>query len=189
MNINKAIRKQNKSYKRFLLFNCFVFLSLPVVLYFSKQITAFYISYLSIIEVLILFAIIVSVNSYNLQFEYDGIKLKIRYGIAGSINILCDKVVFVHVERNDDIIFITTSRFRNERLNEVNLKFLQSHSYVSYYYNRIKTQAPEEDYYYFIIKSGGLFRYSLLDTIYRGCVCAVFSEEAVKKIKRYREQV
>jgi hypothetical protein len=187
MNINKAIRKQNKSYKRFLLFNCFIFLSLPLVLYFSKQITAFYISYLSLIEVLILLAIMVSINTYNLKFQYDGVKLKISYGIAGRINILCDKVVFVHVERNDDIILITTSRVRNEKLNEVSLKFLQSHSYVSYYYNRIKNQAPEEDYYYLIIKSGGLFRYQLLDTIYKSCVYAVFSEEAVKKIKKYRE--
>lgn len=187
MNINKAIRKQKKSYKRFLLFNCFIFLLLPLILYFSKQITIFYISYLGIIEILILLAILVSINNYNLQFKYDGVTLKIRYGIAGKLNIICDKVVFVHVEKNNNIILLTTSNFKNKKLNPVSLKFLQSHSYVSYHYNRIKTQQLEEDYYYLIIKSGGLFRYSLLDTIYKSCVYGLFSDEAVKKIKKYRE--
>lgn len=188
MNINKAIRKQKKSYERFLLSNCFIFLALPSVLYFSRQVTLFYISYLSVIEVLILFAVIISINSLNLQFQYDGIKLKIRYGLSGRVSILCDKVVFVHVERNNDIILLMTSRFRNERIKEISLKFLQNHSYVSYYYNRIKAQEPQEDYYYIKIKRGGLLRYSLLDTIYRSCVYAVFSEEAIEKIKIYRER-
>lgn len=187
MNINKAIRKQKKSYKRFLLFNCFIFLILPLVLYYSKQITIFYISYLSIIEALILLAIIISIGTNNLQYEYDGIKLKIKYGLGGKVNIICDKVVFVHVDKNDNIIIITASKSKSKKLNEVSLKFLKNHPYVSYYYNRIKTQDPEKNYYYIVIKMGGLLRLPLLDTIYKSCVYATYSDDAVKKIKKYRE--
>lgn len=188
MDINKAIRKQSKSYKRFLLFNCFIFLLLPLILYFTKQFNIFLISYLTLIELLVLAAVTISISSNNLKFHYDGIKLRIRYGLRGKIIILCEKVVLVHIEKNEDIILLTKSKFRNDRMKEVSLKFLQSHPYVSYHYNRIKSKDPEELFYYIIIRKGGFLKYSLLDTLYKSCVYAVFTDEALEKIKQYRRK-
>lgn len=188
MNVNKAIKKQNKSYKRFLLFNCFIFLALPLMLYFSRQYNFFYIAYLLIIEVLILFAIIAAVNNNKLSFNYDGLKLKLSWGIWGKKLIInCDKVVFVHSKKNDDIIIISTSRFRSNIMRKIDMKFLKNNPYAAYYYYKIKAQCPEKNYYYVIIKSGGIYRYELLDTLYKSCVYAQYTDDAIDKIKIFRD--
>lgn len=193
MNINKAIRKQKKSYKRFMLSMCFIFLLLPIILFIFKSFKAFYILYLIIIEALILAAIIIRSNNETLKFEYNNYRLKINQGkIRHELNIVCERVVYVHTENIDDgedfnIYLICSSKFRSKRLFSINIDFLTIHPYIAYYYNKIKTQYPEKQYYYAAIKSGGLIKYTLLDIIYKSCVYAEYSEDAIEKIKRYRE--
>ncbi|MDF2884292.1 MAG: hypothetical protein K0R54_4859 [Clostridiaceae bacterium] len=193
MNINKAIRKQKKSYKRFMLSMCFIFLLLPVFLFLFKSFKIFYIVYLIIIETLILTAMLIRSNNETLKFEYNNYRLKINQGrIRQELNIVCEKVVYVHTEKIDNgedfnIYLICSSKFRSKRLFPISLNFLKDHPYISYYYSKIKKQYPEKQYYYTAIKRGGLIKYILLDVIYKSCVYAEYSEDAIEKIKRYRE--
>jgi signal transduction histidine kinase len=190
MDLNKAIRKQKKSYTRFLLSMCFIFLLLPLILFMSKKITIFFLTYLSIIEILIMVAVILRVSYEGLKFHYDEYKLKIKSGFFGEeINIICDKVALVHTEEQLDkleIIIITTSRFRNKKIKAINSEFLRKYPYVTYHYYRIKKQFPESSYYYIIITKGGYHKYELLNKIFVSCVYGFFTEEAIDTIKKYR---
>ncbi|WP_446898294.1 hypothetical protein ACSVC9_15470 [Clostridium sp. LBM24168] len=197
MNIDKAINKQKKSYKRFLLFMSFIFFILPAIFIMSKKFSLFYIIYLLIIEVLVFLAVIIKINNESLKFDCNGYRLKISVGINRSkINMVCDKVMLVHVEKylsknkklNDfKIIVLTTSQFRSGRMLPVNLEFLKRHTYIAFNYNKLKILYPEQKFYYTIIKRAGIKKYPLLDVIYKSCVHAHFTEEAIDEIKYYRE--
>jgi hypothetical protein len=197
MNIDKAIRKQKKSYKRFLLSMCFIFFALPAILILSKKVYIFYIVYLIIIESLILMSIFIRISNESLKFKNDGYRLKISIGINNKkVNIITEKVSLVHVEDilsdkgeviDFKIILIAGSKFRSDRMLPISINFLKKYSYIAYHYNRIKVMQPEDNYYYTIIKRGGLNKYPLLDIIYKTCVYSYFTGEAIEKIKIYRE--
>lgn len=190
MDINKAIRKQEKSNKRFLLFLGFIFLTLPVVLFISNKFSLFFLIYLAVIEVLILSAILISMESNYLKYSCDGYKIKIKVRrFREEFNIVCDKVVFVHTEGSGpqmNIIMLLCSRFRNKKINEVDESFLNKHAYISHYYYKLKKHHLEESYYYISINKGGYHKYKLLDIIYRNCVKAQYTSEAIEIIKQYR---
>lgn len=192
MKIDKAIRKQNKSYKYFLFSMCSIFVLLPTVLFFSMQYTKyFYDGYLAVIEVLIIISIFFVVKNYNLKFDSNGIKLNLQYGIIKKKFIInCDKVVFVHAQKvkndNFNLIILTTSRFRNNNIFPVDKRFLQMYPYVAFHYYNIKKKEPQEDYFYIIIKSGGYNKYELLDIMYKNCMHAFYTEEALNRIIEYR---
>jgi hypothetical protein len=190
MDLNKAIRKQKKSYTRFMLSMCFIFLFLPLILFMSKKITVFFLIYLSVIEILIMVAVIIRASYESLKFNYDEYKLKIKSSLfGGGINIICDKVALVHTEGQLDkieIIIITTSRLRNKKIKSINSDFLEKYPYVTYHYYRIKKQFPENSYYYTIITRGGYHKYQLLNKIFVSCVYGFFTEEAIDTIKKYR---
>jgi hypothetical protein len=170
---------------------------LPIALFLCKTFNVFYITYLIIIELLISLAILIRINKEALKFKYEEFKLKIFLGINKKpIIINCEKIVLVHIEEissKDDnhndfkIILLSTSKFRSERMININLKFLKNHPYAAYQYNRLKILMPEERFYYTIIKRGGLIKYPLLDIIYKICTRAHFTEECIEKIKFYRE--
>lgn len=192
MNISKAIRKQNKSYKHFLLSMCFIFFILPCALYFSGQYrNVFYIIFLSFIEILILLCTVSKIRNCNLKVDCDGIKLKIEYGLRKkSLVITCEKVVFVHTEDlsggDFNIVILTVSKFRNDYIKAIDKKFLEGHPFAAFHYYNIKKMNPEEQYFYIIIKSGGYNKYKLLDTMYKNCVYALYTDEALNKIIEYR---
>ena len=190
MDLNKAIRKQKKSYTRFMLSMCFIFLLLPLILFISKTITVFFLIYLSIIEILILVAVIIRANYEVLKFDYDDYKLKIKSGLFGSqIKIVCDKVALVHTEgqlKETEIIIITTSNFRNKKIKAIDSDFLEKYLFIAYHYYRIKRQFPEKNYYYTIITKGGYHKYELLNKIFVSCVYGFFTDEAIDTIKKYR---
>lgn len=190
MNINKAIRKQNRAYKNFVLTMGFIFLILPFALMLSKKFTWFFIVYLAIIEGLIFIVILANINSEYLKFEYDNYKLKIKAGLLKEeINIICDKVAFIHTEKEGkdlEIIIIASSRFRNKSFKPVDVLFLRKYPYVAHHYYRIKKLHPEDEYFCLKITKGGFMKYKLLDYIYKGCVYAYFTDEAVERIKEYR---
>lgn len=191
MDINKAIKKQEKSNKRFLLFLGFIFFILPVVLFLSKKINIFFFIYLFIIETLILIAMLITLNSYYLKYSCDGYKLKLNFkGFGEGFNIICDKVVLVHTEgtgQQMSIVIVTSSKFRNKKINAVDEIFLRKHAYLSHYYYKIKKLQLEENFFYIIINKGGYHKYRLLDMIYRSCVHGQYTEEAVERIKEYRK--
>lgn len=197
MNIDKAIRKQKKSYKRFLLSMCFIFFALPAVLILSKKFYIFYIVYMIIVEFLILVSVFIRTSNESVKFKNDGYRLRLSLGITNKkLNIITDKVSLVHVEDvlsdkgeviDFKIILITGSKFRSDKMLPVSINFLKKYSYVAYHYNRIKVIQPENNYYYTIIKRGGLNKYPLLDIIYKTCVYSYFTGEAVEKIKFYRK--
>jgi hypothetical protein len=191
MDINKAIRKQEKSNKRFLFFLGFVFFALPLVLILSKRFKVFFLIYLLIIEFLILGAIIASINNNFLRYSVEGYKLKLKFRRFGEeFNIICDKVELVHAEGEGaemSIILLMTSRFRNKRINEVDEMFLRKYAYLSHHYYRIKKINPEINYFYIVVTKGYYHKYRMLDLIYRNCVKAYYTEETVEKIKEYRK--
>lgn len=190
MNINKAIKKQEKAHKRLLLILGFIFLALPIILFASGRLEIFFVLYLVVIETMILMSIIISLNSNYLNYRLENFKLKIRLNKFGeTYNISCDKVLLVHCEKQGvhmEIILITNSRFRNKRIKEVDGFFIKKYSYLSQEYIRMKRLRPEDSYYYFVISKGGYEKYKLLDVLYRNCLVARYTDNAVVRIKEFR---
>ena len=191
MNINKAIRKQKKSYEGFMLSMCFIFVLLPILLIVSKIINVFLVMYLVCNELLIAFVMILRFNEEYIDFKLEGYKISIWCGIAKvKFIIICKKVAFVHTQDHDknlEIIIITKSKFRNKRIRLIDINFLKKYPYVAQRYNKIKVENPEETYFYFVIRNGGFKKYILLDDLYKSCVSAIFSGDAIEKIKDYRD--
>lgn len=189
MNINKAIRKQKKTLKWFMLTMGFIFLMLPLVVYFTKIFSAFFLAYLSIIEILIVFVMIIRADKETLKFEYNN-KLKIQNGIfKDKYIILCDRVMLVHTlnEGKDlEIIMILKSRLRNKKIKQIDSRFLKRYSWFNEYHDNLKRHNNYKECYYIIINRGGYSKYELLDLIYRYSVKAYFTEDAIKRIKEYR---
>ncbi|NLP27790.1 MAG: hypothetical protein GX370_03315 [Clostridia bacterium] len=191
MNIDKAIKKQNSSHKRFVLIMCFIFFMNPLLFVLSGVYNLFLIAYLAIIEVLIIIAILVKKDGKTMSYEYYNGKLKLSQGLLkNKCSIHCSKVVFVHVESKNenkekdlDILMITNSRFRNKKIREVDFYFLKNYPYVKKEYEKLKALNPEEEYYYIIVSKGKLTKYKLLMEIYKRCVNAKFSEAAIDAIK------
>ncbi len=81
MDLNKGLRNQKRSYKRFVVIMSFIFILLPLILYlYNKIYDIFYVSYLIIIEVLIIMAIIIRTDREKLKFEYSNNRLKVVLG-------------------------------------------------------------------------------------------------------------
>lgn len=191
MNINKAIRKQKKTYKRFMLSMCFIFILLPIVLMASNIMNMFFIIYLICIEGMITFVILLRVNEEYIDFKQNGYKIIIWCGIAKvKFIIICKKVDLVHTEgkgRNLKIIIITKSGFRNKRIQPIDISFFMKYPYVAKMYTEIKLQNPEKTYFYLVINNGGVRKYSLLNELYKICDRAIFSDDAIENIKEYRD--
>lgn len=191
MNINKAIRKQHKSYIRFMLSMCFIFIALPYILYISgKYMKPFFIIYLFLIECLVLTGIILKSDANILTFQDHKYKIKVAYGVLRKkIVIFCDKIVFVHAEgKNDniDIVIVSDFKFRNQNLHNMDNSFFRKYPEVSNYWERIRKSHPDKKFYYITIKNGGYYKYIFLDTLYRTCVHAFFSDSSIDRIKEYR---
>lgn len=199
MDVNKAMKKQSKSYKRFLLFMCFVFFAVQFLFFFSKKYYIFYYVYLVLIDLLILASIVIRINKEKIEFKYDNDYIYIKWGfISKKIRITSSKIALVHVEKIDDsqdstidfnIVLISSSKFKNGKMIPINMNFLKKHAYISYHYNKIKLQNPNIIYFYIIINGGKVKKYKLLDIIYRTCVYAFFTDETVEKIKLYRDGI
>lgn len=200
MNINKAIRKQQKSYKRFMLIMCFIFFIIPAILIYTKKLSLFYIAYASIIQFLIIISMLVKKHNEHIKFKIvENYRLYIELGLfKKKVNILCDKIEIVHAEsfkRKSDgkedfqIIIITSSKFKSEYIVPVNSKLFKLHPFIAHRYKKRKMLCPEKSYFFTVIKKGKLYKYVLLDMIYRRCVNAEFTYEAIDRIKEYRESL
>lgn len=194
MDINKAIRKQKKSYKRFMLTMSFIFLLLPTILLIcNKMDNVVYDIFLTIIEILIFITVIISSDMEVLTYETDDAKIKLKTGVLlKKINIPYSKVAAVHtILKGADmqIIIISNGRLRNNTIKKVGDSFIRSYPELSFIYVRLKKINPDTEYYYLVISRGGYFKYKLLDHIYKSCVHAVFSEQAIEIVREYRNQI
>lgn len=190
MNINKAVKKQRASYKRSMIVMMFILVLLPTVWYLSQQINIFFFIYLFIIEVFILSAMMYKTRIEVLYYNVDKYRIKLTVGFPKKdINLLCKKVDIIHAEGSEKdmkIIILTKSAIRSRYIKKIDIDFLRRYPYAGYHYGRFKKNNPENEYFYTVVSTGGYKKYKLLDELYKSCTAAFFTEEAIVKIKEYR---
>lgn len=187
MNINKAIKKEKKRKRNFLIVMITLFIILPIVIYATGQTKFQFMIGLIILEFLIILAVIAELNMYSLKFICHNNRLKIQQGLMTDSNlILCDTVRIVHTEKKQgdiNIIIITNRKVRNKYMKVVGDKFLKRHEEVYNEYRKMKRINPDTLYYRTIIRAGGVKKYLLLKEIYSNCVKAVYTASAIESIK------
>ena len=193
MDIYKAIKMEKKSLKRFYRLMIILFIGLPLSVYLTGIKSIFYLVYLLIIELLIIAAVINKLNYYSLKYNYNANKLNITNGLfANNSLILCDKVVLVHTEKMEsdmEIIIISTMSFRNKSLRPIVKGFLKKYPKIEEELKKVSNYNNQQKYYFQIIRKGGLSKYLLLDTIYRNCVKAIYTNDCIENIKIARGQI
>lgn len=193
MDIYKAIKMEKKSLKRFYRLMIVLFIGLPLSVYLTGVKSIFYLVYLLIIELLIIAAVINKLNYYSLKYNYNANKLNITNGLfANNSLILCDKVVLVHTEKMEsdmEIIIISTMSFRNKSLRPIVKGFLKKYPKVQEELKKVSNYDNQKKYYFQIIRKGGLSKYLLLDTIYKNCVKAIYTNDCIENIKIARGQI
>ena len=193
MDIYKAIKKEKSHLKLFLIIMAIILISLPIILILTGLTTIFYISYIVFVDLLIVTAIIIKMNSYRVEYRCLNNRLMFKVGIFATEHlIICDKIVLVHTNKSDydlEIVFITSVIFKNKGLRPINNIFLKRYPQIAREYSDIKQQNPKTDYYFQVIKRGGLKKYLLLDLIYKNCVKAIYTDESIQNIKIARGQL
>lgn len=193
MNIYKAIKKEKTNLKIFLGTMIFILITLPFVLMVTRLTTVFYISYMLFIDLLIIASIIIKMNAYKIQYRCSNNRLMFKAGIfAKEYLIICDKVAIVHTNKSDydlEIVIITSINFKNKGLRPIDKNFFKKYPQVINDYEDIKQQNPNREYYFQIVKKGGLKKYLLLDSIYKNCVKAIYTDDSIQNIKIARGQI
>lgn len=189
MDINKALKKQRKSYKRFLHFMGFIFLLLPSAMLISHKENLFFLLFLLFIEFLIFIAVVRRTNIEKLEYKIVRYKICIVWGFFWrNVVIPFDKVVYVHtVNVQDDfhIVLMTNSKLRSKEIKPIGKTFMTRYPYLQMVYLKLKRKNPEEKFYYIVIKAGGFYKYQLLNEIYKTCVLAKYSDDAIAKIGEF----
>jgi hypothetical protein len=129
-------------------------------------------------------------NSQVLSYNVDIYTINIKIGFPKRIiRLASGKVQLVHAEgsgKNLKIVLIGKCKLRNKNVRPIDINFLKENPYAGYYYGKLKRNNPEIEYFYTIITTGGYKKYQLLNDIYKGCTGLTFTEEAIAKIKEYR---
>ncbi|AGX41525.1 hypothetical protein [Clostridium saccharobutylicum] len=192
MDIYTAVKKEKKHFKTFLVTMFIISIILPVALILTGLTNAFYIGYLIFVEFLIVIAVIIRFNSYSVEYRCMNNKLIFKTGIfTREYLIICDRVVLVHTNKSDydlEIVIITNVAFKNKALRKVESDFLKRYPQVNKEFKRIKQLNPEKNYYFQLIRIGGLKKYLLLDCIYKNCVKAIYTDDSIQNIKIARGQ-
>lgn len=193
MDIYMAIKKEKSHFKIFLITMGVILIILPIVLITTGLTTIFYISYMIFIDFLIVIAIITKMNSYRVEYRCSNNRLMFKAGIFVKEHlIICDKVALVHTNKSEydlEIVLITSIIFKNKGLRPIDKNFLKRYPQIIEKYNDIKQQNPKRDYYFQIVKRGGLKKYLLLDSIYKNCVKSIYTDESIQNIKISRGQL
>lgn len=193
MKIKKALKKEKRNNMLFFTLMLAIFTTLPLISFLFQIENIFLWIYLFIIEFLIIISFIAKLNYQSLKFNCRNNTLKFKSGLfVKECTILCDKIVTVHTCKSGDemeIILITTSRFRNKYSKPITKMFIKKFPEASEIYLKIKKINPEDNYYFQIIKRGGLKKYLLLDEIFKNCVKAIYTSSAIENIKISREQI
>lgn len=192
MDIYTAIKKERVQLKIFFITMLLISIILPIAVVVTDLTRLFYLCYLGVIEFLILASIIIRLNYYKVAYRCSNNKLTFKTGIWTKESlIICDKVALVHTNKSDydlEIVIITSVKFKNKLLRKVEKNFFKRYPQVESEYNYIKKLNPDKEYYFQIIRRGGLRKYLLLDIIYKNCVKAIYTEESIQNIKIARGQ-
>lgn len=193
MDIYKAIKKERSHLKIFLIAMAVIAFILPVTVELTGLTTIFYIIYVGFIEFLIIIAIIIKLNGYKVEYRCSNNRLMFKTGISSKeYLIICDKVALVHTNKSDydlEIVIVTSIVFKNRALRPVDQNFLKRYPQIAEQYESIKQQNSKKDYYFQVVKRGGLKKYLLLDSIYKNCVKAIYTDESIQNIKIARGQL
>lgn len=192
MNIQKLIKKDKKNHNQFIFVMVLIALICPITLALTGIQNIFFIIYLFLIEFLVFFAMLYNLNNYKLEYEINNNKLKLKTGILSKVNvILCDKVVLVHTQgkiENIEIILICSMSLKSTYLKPVTRTFFKKYCGMYLKLEEIKKNNQDMILYYISIKGGSLRKYELLDSIYKNCVKAKYTDEAIESIKIARGQ-
>jgi len=193
MNINKALKKERRSKKRLFIVMILLFIILPLITYLEGLRSLFILSYLGIIEILIVLVLLIKGNYYSLKFVCNNNRLRIKSGLFIKESwILCDKVSIVHTNKEKDeleIIIVTSVNFKNKGLKPITQGFIKRYPEAGEEYLRVKKIRPENTFYFQVIRRGAFKKYELLDTIYKNCVRATYTASAIESIKIARGQI
>lgn len=193
MDIYKAIKKERSDLKIFLITMAIIAFILPMTIILTGLTSIFYVSYVGGIEFLIIIAIIIKLNGYKVEYRCSNNRLMFKMGISSKeYLIICDKVALVHTGNSDydlEVVIITSIAFKNTALRLVDQNFLKKYPQITAQYEAIKQQNPKKDYYFQVIKRGGLKKYLLLDSIYKNCVKATYTDDSIQNIKIARGQL
>lgn len=191
MDFDKALRKQTLKYRLFLLAMGFIFLFNPLALVIAEAEEIRYIVILCLIETLIIVAILVKVKNLHLKttLEMDTINIESGFPPKQAL-ILLDSILGVAVENsgsNVRVILIIKGNKRSKLFKNVNLAKLKKEASFFSLVEKISRLKKEEKLQYFIISSGGIKKYKLLDILYKRCTKAIFTSNSITEIKKYRE--
>lgn len=193
MNINKALKKERRSKKRLFIVMILLFIILPLITYLEGLRSLFILSYLGIIEILIVLVLLIKSNYYSLKFVCNNNRLRIKSGLFIKESwILCDKVSIVHTNKEKDeleIIIVTSVNFKNKGLKPITQGFIKRYPEAGEEYLRLKKIRPENTFYFQVIRRGAFKKYELLDIIYKNCVRATYTASAIESIKIARGQI
>lgn len=187
MYIDKAVKKQKASYKRFNVIMIFIVLLLPVVVFELgiKQKMVFVA--LILLEFIIILSIIIMKDKMTLKYTCENSVIRFKQGIFSSYKkISCDKIKLIHTENKTgdiELVLVTTTRIGNKKLRLIGKSFINKYPMAGKEYRRLKKIYPDKNYFYIVIKSGGLNKFALLDIIYRNSVTATFTDDTIENIK------
>lgn len=191
MKISKAIQKQKNSLIGFLFFMGFIFVALPLILFAYGALSFVNCIYLAVIEGLVVIESFIRIDKYNLIFEYDCEKIRIKHGLfKKEITLVIDKILYVDILGNGKdmkIVLLLRSRFRNRLIKEISSVYLRKNSQLVNEYNEIRVKYPGKRIYYLELYKGGYIKYELIDMLYRCCHNTRFSEKTIDYIKNYRK--
>lgn len=190
MNIDKAIRKQNKSLKRFLFSSCLVFLLILLILIFLPGIYTEFKIILIFLQIIILILISGRLEDKWLRYVVNENKILVKTGLINATTVIRkNKVLLVHTkDKNKDmkIIIIIESKVKKRNFIEVNKKFLSENKELYKYLQNLKEKNPSRKYFYTIIYNGGFCKYKFLNDVYINCDKAFFTDKVIENIKLYR---
>lgn len=192
MDIYTAIKKERFHLKLFFITMFIISVILPISIVLTNMTKLFYLIYLGVIEFLIVISIIIKLNHYRVVYRCSNNRLLFKTGIFSKDNlIICDKVALVHTSKSDydlEIIILTSVKFKNRSLRKVDKSIFRRYPQIKKEYEYIKKLNPGKEYYFQVIRRGGLKKYLLLDLIYKNCVKAIYTEESIQNIKIARGQ-
>ena len=141
MDIYTAIKKERFHLKIFFINMLIISIILPIAVVLTNLTTIFYLCYLGSIEFLIVISVIIRLNHYRVIYRCSNNKLVFKTGIFTKQNlIICDKVALVHTNKSDydlEIVMITSVKFKNRALRQVDKNFLKRYSKIEKEYNYI----------------------------------------------------
>jgi len=185
MKINKALRKQRKSYKRFMLSMGFVFVLFPSLLYVTRIFDWHLILLLVLVEILCGLSMVTKYKELDLKYEVTLKNIKIMTRIPKRTNTIpYDAIKGVHFSymKNNSILYIIVDRkLRGKVWKRLN-KLSENDKELVELAERIQNVKEIDQLFYLSIVSGGFIKQEVLSHLYVRALDAFFSKGAMREI-------